>query len=381
MTRGPLAGLRVVEIAGQGPAPFAAMLLADLGAEVIRVDRIPADESAAELARSDLLNRGRRSVAVDLKRPGGADVVLRLVAGADVLLEGFRPGVAERLGIGPDACHAVTPTLVYGRATGWGQTGPLRNAAAHDINYIALAGALHPIGSPGGPPVPPLALVGDFGGGGMLLAFGVLAALTEARVCGRGQVVDASILDGAALLTTAIWTFVHRGEWAPERGSNLLDGGAPFYRTYETRDHQWIAVGPLEPHFYEELLSRVGLEDVDADGQYRRDDWPRISDRLAEAFARRTRAEWVEALEATDVCFAPVLTMQEAPTHPHNVSRETFVEIDGAVQPAPAPRFSRTPAQKPAPSPRPGEHSRAILRDTGYSDLEIDGLLRRQVIS
>jgi alpha-methylacyl-CoA racemase len=364
---GPLAGIRVVELAGIGPGPFAAMLLADLGAEVLRVDR----PEAARPAWPTVLARGRRSVAVDLKHPDGPGVVLDLVAAADALVEGFRPGVAERLGIGPDPCLARNPRLVYGRVTGWGQDGPWRLAAGHDIDYVALAGALHPIGEAGGPPVPPLNLVGDFGGGGMLLALGVVAALLEAARSGRGQVVDAAMVDGAALLTTQFHELLAAGLWREERGANLLDGGAPFYAVYETADGRHLAVGALEPQFWAELVERLGLDPAGLPAQLDRDGWPALRERLAALFRTRTRDEWCELLAGTDACVAPVLGLAEAPAHPHNRSRGTFVEVGGVVQPAPAPRFSRTPPDPPRPPARPGGHTDQALADWGVAPDEV----------
>jgi alpha-methylacyl-CoA racemase len=360
---GPLAGVRVVELAGIGPGPFCAMLLADLGADVLRVDR----PAASRPGWPTVLARGRRSVAVDLKHPDGAGVVLDLVAAADALVEGFRPGVAERLGIGPDACLARNPRLVYGRVTGWGQQGPWRLAAGHDIDYVALAGALHPIGQAGGPPVPPLNLLGDFGGGGMLLALGVAAALLEAGRSGTGQVVDAAMVDGAALLTTQFHELLAAGLWREERGANLLDGGAPFYGVYETADGRHLAVGALEPRFWTELLRRLGLDAGDLPAQLDRDGWPLLRERLAALFRTRTRDEWSELLAGTDACVAPVLGLAEAPAHPHNRARGTFVDVGGVTQPAPAPRFSRTPCDPPTPAARPGEHTDQALADWGLS--------------
>jgi alpha-methylacyl-CoA racemase len=340
---GPLQGVRVVELASIGPGPFCAMLLADLGAEVLAVDR----PGAAQDGWPVLFARGRRRVGVDLKHPDGPGVVLDLVAGADALVEGFRPGVAERLGVGPDECLRRNPRLVYGRVTGWGQEGPLAGSAGHDIDYIALAGALHPIGPAGGPPVPPLNLLGDFGGGGMLLALGVVAALLEAARSGRGQVVDAAMVDGAALLTTQLHELLAAGLWTDHRGANLLDGAAPFYAVYETADGRHLAVGALEPRFYAELLVRVGLAADDLPPQLDRAGWPLLRERLAAVFLTRTRDEWCALLEGTDACVAPVLSLLEAPTHPHNRARATFVEVAGHPQPAPAPRFSRTPCPAP----------------------------------
>jgi alpha-methylacyl-CoA racemase len=367
---GPLQGVRVVELAGIGPGPFCAMLLADLGAEVLAVDR-PASGPPGWPA---LLARGRRRVAVDLKHPEGPGVVLDLVAGADALVEGFRPGVAERLGIGPDACLARNPRLVYGRVTGWGQGGPLARSAGHDIDYIALAGALHPVGPADGPPVPPLNLLGDFGGGGMLLALGVLAALLEAGRSGRGQVVDAAMVDGAALLTTQLHELLAAGHWTDRRGANLLDGAAPFYTVYETADGHHLAVGALEPQFYAELLERVGLAAEDLPPQLDRVGWPLLRERLAARFRTRTRDEWCRLLEGTDACVAPVLSLLEAPAHPHNQARATFVDVGGIPQPAPAPRFSRTPCATPAPPPAPGEHDDQVLAAWGMAPGRVAGL-------
>jgi alpha-methylacyl-CoA racemase len=346
---GPLQGVRVVELAGIGPGPFCAMLLADLGAEVLAMDRPGAGQDGWPV----LFARGRRRVGVDLKHPDGPGVVLDLVAGADALVEGFRPGVAERLGVGPDECLRRNPRLVYGRVTGWGQEGPLAGSAGHDIDYIALAGALHPIGPAGGPPVPPLNLLGDFGGGGMLLALGVVAALLEAARSGRGQVVDAAMVDGAALLTTQLHELLAAGLWTDRRGANLLDGAAPFYAVYETADGRHLAVGALEPRFYAELLVRVGLAADDLPPQLDRAGWPLLRERLAAVFLTRTRDEWCALLEGTDACVAPVLSLLEAPIHPHNRARATFVEVAGRPQPAPAPRFSRTPC--PVPRLPPGD--------------------------
>ncbi len=368
---GPLDGVRVVEIAGIGPGPFCAMLLADMGAEVVRVDR---PETAGGAGWPALMSRGRRSVVVDLKHERGAEVVLRLVEHADALLEGFRPGVAERLGIGPDDCLARNPRLVYGRMTGWGQDGPLRHAAGHDIAYIALAGALHPIGEPGGAPVPPLNLLGDFGGGGMLLAFGIACGLLEARRSGQGQVVDAAIVDGAALLTTSIHEMVTLGLWEERRGANLLDGGAPYYGVYETADGEHMAVGALEPKFYGELLDKLGLRPDDLPPQADRERWPELRERLEAVFRTRTRAEWTDVFEGSDACVAPVLGLSEARAHPHNRARGTFTLVDGSPQPAPAPRFSRTAPGPPAPPPVPGQHTDEVLSSSGFDAEEIASL-------
>jgi alpha-methylacyl-CoA racemase len=375
---GPLAGVRVVEIAGIGPGPFAAMLLADMGADVIRIDRIP-DQPRSGPSR-ELLNRGRPSVGVDLKHPRGVETVLRLVERADALIEGFRPGVMERLGLGPDACRACNRRLVYGRITGWGQEGPLAQAAGHDIDYIALAGALAAIGREGERPVPPLNLVGDFGGGGMLLAFGIVCALLEAQRSGEGQVVDAAMVDGAALLMTMFFGMRAAGIHGSERGTNLLDGGAPFYDSYETADGKHVAVGALEPKFYRELIERLGLADEALPAQMDRARWSSLRTRIADVFRQKSLAEWQTLLEGTDVCFAPVLDLQEAPAHPHNQARGTFIELDGVVQPAPAPRYSRTVPASPKPPSRPAADTDDALVRWGFDAAEIAALRRERAI-
>jgi alpha-methylacyl-CoA racemase len=344
------------------------MMLADMGADVLRIDRaqsVPA--SPPTEPGFDLLNRGRRSVAVDLKHERGVETVLRLVERADVLIEGFRPGVMERLGLGPDVCRARNARLVYGRMTGWGQEGPIAQAAGHDINYIALAGTLHHIGRQGEKPLPPLNLVGDFGGGGMLLAFGVVCALVERQRSGQGQVVDAAMVDGAAVLMTMMHAFRHTGMFTDERGTNLLDTGAHFYETYETKDGGHVAIGSIEPQFYAELLKRTGLEGEDLPRQMDRGQWPAMKQRLEAIFRSKTRDEWCQIMEGTDVCFAPVLSMGEAYRHPHNVARRTFVEVAGKLQPAPAPRFDRTPPEIARPPSHPGQHTDEALRDWGFS--------------
>ena len=365
---GPLTGLRVVELAGIGPGPMCALLLSDMGADVLRVDRT-ADMKLGipKPTRYDLLNRGRRSVAVDLKNPDGVETVLRLVEGADALIEGFRPGVTERLGVGPDVCLARNPRLVYGRMTGWGQDGPLAQAAGHDWNYIALTGALHMIGRSGDRPVPPLNLVGDFGGGALYLAMGLLAGIIEARQSGHGQVVDASIVDGTASLMTMFWGLHGAGLWEEGRGRNILDTGAHYGEVYETQDGKYVTILALEPKFYAELLQRIGLADTDLPRQNDRAAWPAMKEKLAAVFRTKTRDEWCALLEGTDACFAPVLSLSEAPAHPHNIARETFVTVDGVVQPAPAPRFSRTPGAIQRPPARSGEHTEDALRDWGFS--------------
>nr|WP_036342432.1 CaiB/BaiF CoA-transferase family protein [Micromonospora purpureochromogenes] len=362
---GPLTGVRVVELAGIGPGPFAAMLLADLGADVIRVDRPEPGALPAGDPGRNLLNRGKRSVVVDLKHPDGAEVVLELAARAAILIEGWRPGVAERLGVGPEAALARNPALVYGRMTGWGQHGPLAHAAGHDIGYIAVAGALHPIGRAGGPPQIPLNLVGDFGGGALYLVVGVLAALHVARSTGHGQVVDAAIVDGAAHLTTPFAGLLAQGAWRAERGRNLLDGGAPFYDVYATADGGHMAVGALEPQFYAELLRLLGLADADLPAQHDVAGWPVLRARFAEVFAGRTRDEWAAVFDGTDACVAPVLSLTEAQDHPHLVARGTYEEHFGVRQPAVAPRLSGTPGRIGGPPPAPGADTEPALTDWG----------------
>ena len=376
---GPLQGVRIVEMSGLGPAPFACMMLADLGAEVICVDRLSAGDARGPVA-ADIFRRGKRSMALDLKQPGALQAVLKLIDSADVVVEGFRPGVMERLGLGPDVCLSRNPRLVYGRMTGWGQSGPMAAAAGHDINYIALSGALHAIGTIG-QPLAPLNLVGDFGGGGMLLAVGVLSAVLSARATGKGQVVDAAMTDGSALLMTMIYGWKAAGQWIDRRGVNMLDGGAHFYGTYQCSDGEWIAVGSIEPQFYALLVEKAGLQDVDLAAQRDRATWPQMRERLAEAFARRTRAQWCELMEGSDVCFSPVLSMTEAPGHPHNAARQTFVDVQGVTQPAPAPRFSETPASIDAPPARPGAHTVEILRSLGMGDDTIEAMRSARAIA
>ena len=361
---GPLAGLRVVELQGIGPGPFCGMMLADMGAEIIRVDRSAAVGSGARTA--DVLARGRKSIAVDLKNPQGVETVLKLVETADVLLEGFRPGVTERLGLGPDVCLERNPKLVYGRMTGWGQTGTMAHAAGHDINYISLSGVLHAIGEAGSRPTPPLNLVGDFGGGGMLLAFGIVAALYERGVSGKGQVIDAAMTDGSALLANSIFGLMGQGVWNHNRGSNLLDGGAHFYGTYETKDGRFVSIGSIEPQFYDLLLEKTGLDqDPELAKQMSRDDWPKLREKLAAVLATKTRDEWDEIMLGTDICYAPILNFDEAVAHPHNQARNTFVASADIVQAAPAPRFSRTEPELPEPPVAPGEHSEEVLASMG----------------
>jgi alpha-methylacyl-CoA racemase len=370
---GPLAGFRVIEMAGIGPAPFAAMLLADMGAEVIRVDRREATDLGlpGRATKFEVLHRGRRSLALDVKSEAGRAIVLRLATKADALIEGFRPGVMERLGLGPDDLAKVNSKLVFGRMTGFGQDGPLAQRAGHDINYIALAGVLHGIGREGQAPVPPLNLVGDFGGGGMFLAFGVVCALLEAQRVGMGQVVDAAMVDGAAYLMALMYGMHAQGVWRDERGVNLLDTGAPWYDTYETKDGKWLAVGAIEQRFYAEFVQRLGLVAADLPAQHDRSQWPELRRRFAEAIRQRTREEWERVFAGSDACVAPVLSLGEASRHPHNVARATFTEYDGVVQPAPAPRFSRTVAAIGAPPRARGADCEAILRDWGFDAAEI----------
>lgn len=367
---GPLSGVRILEFAGIGPGPFCAMLLSDMGAEVLRIDR----KGARGGNPYDITSRGRRSVAIDLKSPQGVNTVLSLVAKADGLLEGFRPGVMERLGLGPDVCLARNPRMVYGRMTGWGQTGPLAHAAGHDINYIALTGALHAIGRSGEKPVPPLNLVGDFGGGALYLAFGMAAGLFEAQRSGQGQVIDAAMTDGAASLMAMFYGFKAAGAWTDERGANLLDGGAHFYDTYECACGRSVALGSIEPQFYALLLEKAGIEDEAFHQQMDQASWPALKEKLVALFKTKDRDTWCAIMEGTDICFAPVLSLEEAPHHPHNAARSTFIEIDGVTQPNAAPRFSRTKEAVQGPPPGIGEHTEEALRDWGLSDTDITGL-------
>jgi alpha-methylacyl-CoA racemase len=367
---GPLSGVRVVEIAGIGPGPFAAMMLADMGADVIRVDRAGAVYGGDPATPpKDVMNRGRRSIAVDLKNPEGVETVLKLVENADALIEGFRPGVTERLGIGPDDCLARNPKLVYGRMTGWGQDGPMAQMAGHDMNYIAIAGALGAIGRPDERPQPPLNLVGDFGGGGMLLAFGIACGIIEARMSGNGQVVDAAMVDGTAILTTFMHGFMAMGLWTDERGVNMLDTGAHYYEVYECSDGKFLSVGAIEPQFYAELLEKTGLAgDPDFAKQNDRSMWPVLKERLAAVIIAKTRDEWAEIFEGSDACVAPILSLGEATTNAHMVQRKAFVENAGVVQPAPAPRFSRTSAEIQRPPAHPGQHTDEVLAEWGVAD-------------
>ena len=367
--RGPLVGLKVLEFAAIGPVPFAGMLLSDLGADVVRIDR----RGGAARGPQDVTFRGRRSVGLDLKAPSGAEAALRLMQRADALIEGFRPGVMERLGLGPELALARNPRLVYGRMTGWGQSGPLAKAAGHDLNFIALSGALHAIGPQAAPAIP-LNLVGDYGGGALYLAFGLLAAVMHARATGEGQVVDCAMSDGAISLMAQMYGLHSTGDWADQREANVIDGGAHFYNVYRCRDGEWISVAAPEPGFYQELRRLAGLQEEAFDAQWSAGQWPQLKGRMAEVFATRTRAEWCALLEGTDACFAPVLSLSEAPAHPHNRARGAFVSIDDIVQPAPQPKFSLTPGAVQGPAARAGAHNRDALSDWGLEPAEIDAL-------
>ncbi len=369
MGQGPLSGLKVLEFAGIGPGPFCGMLLSDLGADIVRIDR----KGSGRASPSDVTSRGRRSVALDLKAPAAIETVLTMMEAADGLIEGFRPGVMERLGLGPDVALARNPKLVFGRMTGWGQTGPYAKAAGHDMNYIAISGALHAIGTTD-KPVPPLNLVGDFGGGALYLAFGLLAGVIHARATGQGQVIDCAMSDGAASLMAMFYGFKGAGMWKDERRSNLLDGGAHFYDTYQCADGRWISIGSIEPQFYALLLEKTGITDPAFRAQMDRDQWPVLREGLAKVIARKSRDEWCAIMDASDVCFAPVLDLDEAPRHAHNVARQTFVEVAGVMQPAPAPRFSATPGAIAGPPPAIGAHNRLALADWGLSVSQIDEL-------
>lgn len=374
---GPLAGIRVIEMAGLGPGPFCAMMLSDLGAEVVRIDRLSLKGKGD---RANVLSRGRRSLALDLKSPAGAETALEMINRADALIEGFRPGVMERLGLGPEVCLERNPRLVYGRMTGWGQSGPLAKAAGHDINYISIGGALGAMGYADRPPAPPLNLIGDFGGGAMYLLCGILAALLERNHSGRGQVIDAAMTDGTASLLSAFYGLMAMGMWTTERHSNRLDGGAHFYGSYECADGKYISVGSLEPQFYALLLEKAGVEDPEFEQQYAQENWPTAREKLAAIFRTRSREQWCELMEGTDVCFAPVLDLAEAPVHPHNKARETFVEFEGVVQPAPAPRFSRTQGEIQSPAAMVGEHGEQVLADWGFESERIAQLKEADAI-
>ncbi|WP_132422228.1 CaiB/BaiF CoA transferase family protein [Pseudonocardia endophytica] len=372
---GPLAGIRVIELGGVGPTPFCGMLLADLGADVVRIERPPGYDGGAPIeARFNLLHRSRRAATLDLKNPDAVATVLRLAEQADVLIEGFRPGVAERLGLGPDECRAANPRLVYGRMTGWGQDGPLAKAPGHDLNYVSLTGVVHSIGDRGGPPGIPLNLVGDFGGGALYLALGVVSAVLEARESGEGQVVDAAMVDGSASLMTAMYGFRAAGYWSDERGTNRLDSGAPWYHVYETRDGGWIGIGANEARFWRNTLRLLGFDAEQMPDQHDQRHWPEVTERLAAVFRTRDRDEWCALADGEDLCLAPVLSMGEAPEHPHLKARGTFVEVDGVVQPAPAPRFSRTPGAVGDAPAEPGRHTDDVLGDWGFSTAEVAAL-------
>lgn len=376
---GPLKGVKIVEVGGIGAAPFAGMMLSDMGADIVRVERKGHKSKLG--SKFEFMLRGRRSIGIDLKRPEGVETVLRLAGQGEALLEGFRPGAMEKMGLGPDVCMKRNPRLVYGRMTGWGQEGPLSHAAGHDINFIALAGALHAIGEKGGKPVPPLNLLGDISGGGLLLAFGVVCALMESQKSGKGQVIDAAMVDGVAALLAPIYGMRAAGKWDDERGTNLLDGGAHFYDTYETLDGKWVSIGSIEPRFYDLLLKHAEVVNiVDFEAKMDRAEWPRLKEQLARVFKTKTRDEWCEIMEGTDVCFAPVLSLGEAVKHHHNMDRKTFIEIEGLPHPAPAPRFSRTRAEVQRPPPTPGEHTESVLADWGFSTEEIKDLKTSGVI-
>lgn len=370
---GPLEGIKIVEMAGIGSEPFGAMMLADMGADLVRVDRKEKKVGVLD-PKYDLLNRGRPSIIVDLKKPRGTDVVLKLVDKADGFIDGFRPGVMEKIGLAPDICLSRNPKLVYGRITGWGQVGPLAQVAGHDVNYISITGALHCIGPTGGKPVPPLNLLGDMAGGGLMLAFGMVCALFEAQRSGKGQVVDAAMVDGVSVLLTMIHAFKAAGRWSDERGVNRLDGGAHFYNTYETADGKWVSVGSGEPKFYRLLLELAEIDDPEFKDQLDVTKWPMLKKKLADIFRTKTRLEWCKIMEGTDVCFAPILTMDEAMEYPHNVSREVFVEMNGIKQAAPAPRFSRTKPEIRRPPAVPGQNTEEVLADWGFSIEEIASL-------
>lgn len=373
MAAGPLSGLRVIELAGLAPGPFACTVLADLGADVIRVDRATPGNDVIGF-ENDPLRRSRRSIGVNTKSPAGVKLVLKLVEDADVLVEGFRPGVTERMGLGPADCHARNPRLVYGRITGWGQDGPLAQRAGHDINYLGLSGALEPIGRAGERPLPPLNLVADFGGGGLLLAMGILAALYERQSSGEGQVVDAAMVDGSALLATSLYGLKANGVWSGPRGENMLDGGAPFYDTYETSDGKYVAVGAIEMRFWADLLKVLKLEDRDLPFHLDKTNWPELRKVLTEEIGKYTRDELVALADGTDACITPVLSTEEAPSHPHNTAREAFVDVGGTALPAPAPRFDRTPSATPTPPHETGADTADVLAELGLGDAEIDGL-------
>lgn len=378
---GPLAGVKVVLLGGIGPAPFCAALLSDLGADVVRIDRITATDGGLPVEpRFNLLNRGQRSIAMDLKKTEAIAAVMRLVAEADATLEGFRPGTAERLGIGPDACLAVNPRLVYGRMTGWGQDGPLAQEPGHDINYISLTGILHSIGREGEAPAIPLNIAGDFGGGSLYLAVGLLSGIIESRQSGKGQVVDAAMVDGSASLIALLYGIHAAGYWEDRRGVNRLDSGAPFYNVYETADGKYVSIGANEERFYANALNLLGLQDTNLPEQHDKSGWPLLKEKFAAAFKTKTRDEWAELALGKETCITPILSLSEVPHSPHIKARDTFVEVDGVVQPAPAPRFSRTPGKIQRAPAKPGQHSDEILTDWGFSDEEIAALRQANAV-
>lgn len=370
---GPLKGFRILELAGIGPGPFCGMMLGDMGADVIRIDRPGGNPGA--VGGHDILFRNRRTLGIDLKKPEGVETVLRLCTQADALLEGYRPGVTERLGVGPEACMARNPKLVYGRMTGWGQTGPMAQAAGHDINYISLSGALHACGRRGEGPTPPMNLLGDFGGGGMMLAFGMVCALLEAQKSGAGQVIDCSMVEGSAALMAMFYSLRANGLFTDQRGSHMLDTGAHFYDVYETSDGKWLSIGSIEPQFYALLMQKAGLPEQPFAGQMDSQNWPAMKTQLADVIRTKTRDEWCALMEGSDVCFAPVLSLQEAPDHPHNRARESFITVNNVVQPAPVPRFSRTAPAVPTAMAAVGQHSREVLESYGFVATEINELI------
>ena len=372
---GPLSGIKVIELKGIGPGPYAGMLLADMGAEVIVVERSRQPNGIASASKDDISSRGKKSIALNLKNPEGVETLLKLIESADMLLEGFRPGVTERLGIGPDICHARNPRLIYGRLTGWGQTGPLAKVAGHDINYISIAGALASIGTPD-TPVPPLNLVGDYAGGSLFLVMGMLAALIERNHSGTGQVIDAAITDGTASLMTVLYSLHNMGEWIPKRSSNLLDGGAHFYGVYETADKKFVSVGSIEPQFYKLLIEKAQLDPDKFADQYDQENWPELKKLLEKIFKTKTRQQWCDLLDGSDACFSPVLDFTEAPEHPHNIARSTFIKIDGTVQPGTAPKFSRSTSHLPSAPKSEGSDTESVLKELGLSDIDIENLVK-----
>jgi alpha-methylacyl-CoA racemase len=375
---GPLEGVKIIEVGGIGPGPFCGMMLSDMGADVVRIER--KGHSALTEPKYDVMMRNRKSIGIDLRKPEGVETVLTVVEKVDALQEGYRPGVMEKLGLGPDVCLERNPRLVYGRMTGWGQQGPLARVAGHDINYIALSGALHTFGRQGEKPVAPLNMVGDFGGGGMLLAFGIVCGLFEAQKSGKGQVIDAAMIDGSAALMAMIYGLRASGYWTDERGVNLLDSGAHFYDTYETADGKFISVGSIEPQFYDLLLRHCGIDDEAFKDQMDQKKWPEFKETIAAVFKTKTRDEWNEIMGDTDICFAPVLSLDEAPQHPQSQARGTFVDLEGVVQPAPAPRYSRTEPVIQNPPPRPGEDTQRVLKEFGFSPQKIEGLKKAEAI-